>query len=69
MLKHHPVADAPTVTAQRMARAERWPLTPVSAQNSTQIGSSRHDGMAGTDTSMIGTLDKPHDHQARACVM
>jgi hypothetical protein len=40
---------------------------PVSEQNSTQIGSSRHDGMG--DTSMIGTSDKPHDHQARVCVM
>jgi hypothetical protein len=28
MLKHHPVADASAVTAQRMARVERWPLTP-----------------------------------------
>jgi hypothetical protein len=26
MLKHHPVADAPAVTAQRMARVKRWPL-------------------------------------------
>ena len=28
MLKHHPVADAPAVTAQQMARVKRWPLTP-----------------------------------------
>lgn len=34
-----------------------------------QIGSRRHDGTAGTGNSMIGSLGKPDDHQARACAI
>jgi hypothetical protein len=48
VLEHHPVADTAAMAAQRVRRAERRPFPPISAQNSTQIGSSRHDGTAGT---------------------
>src|SRR5215467_13942766 len=48
MLKHHPVGHPAAVTAQRMRRVKWGRSAPSSTRNSTQIGSSRHDGTAGT---------------------